>query len=214
VTQIVRLGQEFPAAIKALRARRDDMERRVHEHQATEEDLVGIYQINRRLEEPGRTLVLYDKLKALGSRSSRDAAALAQIICVDLLLAKRLDDFMAVESHCLHSMIDSLVNGQLDRDFPASGDSEAEGTLLIRAGKERAVPVYGALLSLNRTRTATRLGRWLLGPQPDGHTYRWLIMAALAAKRLDVAHGLVQNARRQLSEAEWKQIVDLEQQLH
>jgi hypothetical protein len=208
VTEIVALGREYPAAINALRDRRDAMQRRALADPDAHEDFLDIRAINTRIGESDRTIALYDKLKASGSRFASSVQAFGQVLCFDLLAAKRTDDFIAVERYCMRRHSDILATAELDYDYPASDDDRTMATVAIRTGKERAFPVFEALISLGRMEAASTLKKRLLRPRPDGYTYKRLVEAALAAKKIEIARVLLKEARCQLPPDELTQVED------
>jgi hypothetical protein len=151
---------------------------------------------------------MYDKLKASGPHFASSVQAFAQILCFDLLAAKRTDAFIAVERNCMRRHSDILAAAELDYDYPASDDDRMMATVAIRTGKERAFPVFEALISLGRTEAASTLKKRLLRPRPDGYTYKRLVEAALAAKKIEIARALLKEARCQLPPSEVAQVED------
>jgi hypothetical protein len=202
--EIVTMGRKYPPAVVALKTRRDLRERLALESRVGTDELNELRRLNEYLGEPERTMILYDKLRLSDSRSRQSAVDLSKLLCEDLLHARRYDEFIAVEGHCMWHVALVLAIAELGQDFPSPASIRDSVSL-----KKRAVRTYEELLLLGRADTASKLKKWILRPQPDGVTYTALIGAAVAAKRPRIARALVNEARNQLSASEMQQIDDI-----
>jgi hypothetical protein len=186
-------------------------ERLAAEGRATDDDLFVLLEFNRVLNEPGRTLTFFDKIKSSASPPRQILDALARALCNDFLQARRYHDFVQVERHCMLTVWLFLATAEFDRDFPRTVDGRPaeDGAALAERAKQRATRTYQALLILGRVDTATKLKKWILRPEPDGQTYMALIEAAIAAKKTGVARTLVSEARTKLPPSEMTPIDDM-----
>jgi len=209
--EIAALGRKYPAAVVALKQRRDFIEQRAIEGRAAGIEIHELLGLNHYLQQPARTMNLYDRLKSAGPRLESTVDVFARLLCDDLLDAGRRDDFATVENRCVWGFALSLATAELQIDFPTS--SESRRVRKHYSAKDRALYYYQKLLALGRTDTAAKLKKWILRPQPDAPTYVALIEAALAAKKHDVARALADEARRQLPVGETAKIDEVSKKI-
>ena len=191
---IVRLGQDHPPALDALRVRRDDS-RKALEAGSDDFDLaMGFRALNQYLGEPGQTLSLYDRIKADAGKPARIVRYLAEQSLDQLLAARRYAEAVAA--------IDPVAAARLRIERHEEEEARFPDDARLRAYMKKQVGVdgakyYEALLGAGDKAGAAEVARLLAAFDRDG-AYPALIAAARRAGDDEAADDL---AARQAREA-------------
>jgi thiol-disulfide isomerase/thioredoxin len=199
LSAITDLARAYPAALDALRQRRDPAEKAVLAGTADREPVVIFLAINHYLGEDGRTLSAYDALAKMGDRGLPARRSLFDSVVDSLLEAKRYED-VAAGSGELSKRVDEQL--QDFRDHYAS-QSDAE---IMELGKQfavsRSVRYYETLVGLGQLEQASAVADKLIAFDDSGETYASLIRSARHAGKADVAKSLAARALGKLPESE------------
>jgi thioredoxin-related protein len=207
LSDITKLGESYPPAIKALEERRDAAEAKIASTSESEQDTVDAIAINRELNQTERNLALYDRMRAVKPLPSRVRAVLSREI-LPLLVDRR----RYVEAIALFDKPEGYVTGliQMFRSTPRfdpPDDAARNAMDQARRSMQRTVVsecagVYEAALGASKQEIAGRIADELVAFAPTGGTYSILIESAVRADAPSVARTLVERGLASLPEAE------------
>jgi RNA polymerase sigma factor (sigma-70 family) len=114
LSEIKALGQSYPAALEALKSRRDEAEQRLHAGSGDFDAASTFAAINRTLDEPQRTVAFYDSLPP----NSPDRRMLAMIAFDPLVASQRYSDAMIGRDYS--RMVSTFEMSAQERPVPQS----------------------------------------------------------------------------------------------
>lgn len=192
LSDITRLGEKHPPALRALEERRDAAEARVLAAPTSFEELSDASALNRALKTPQRTIALYDRLRAAGPVSANAKSALGQVILAPLVEARRYVDALELFSKPEGFVRDSIRMHQsaeaLRSKMGDAGDADLDA-MLKGSIVGRCAPIYEALVGAGRDDKAAEVAEMLIAFAPAASTYVSLIDLAARAGRADTAKG-------------------------
>jgi outer membrane lipoprotein-sorting protein/thiol-disulfide isomerase/thioredoxin len=199
LADIVDLGQKYPAALEALRTRRDVLEAAVRAGNVDWEQVSDLSSLNEHLEGETRTLALYDELVAKGTEQ-RTCLLLRDELTDAFLANRRYQDIVHDPGAMVERVLEQFrVNQELFKDEPsAMRDSLKDFDV------RQAVKSYEALLGVEDLSTAAKIAEAVIARDPSVEAYRRLIHHATRAGAAGVAETLRRRAAQSLTEQEAK----------
>jgi len=208
LSDITRLGRDYPPAVKALEERRDAAEARLALDPESFEDAVDAVAINRALDAKARNVALYDRLRAVKPLATRIRIVLGREILAPLVEAQRYQD--AVE---LFDKPEGYVTGsiQMFRGTQTFLDAADEGMKKAQEEARRSMQantvkdcarMYEALLGSNRNVVAAKVADHLIEFCPNGETYSTLVLSAARARAIDEARAVGERGLAALPDAD------------
>jgi hypothetical protein len=205
--EIAAIGQSYPPALAALRARRDESEKLLLAARADFTDLQELTSLNEYLGTPERNLATFDKLKGLGASHAEVREDMITLVWEQLVAAKRYGDLKSSADELARRVVSRVAETVINNDFPGGRASGAWNTpeyqsYLRFSIIEEGGRVYEVFLGLGRADTAEKLAKWMLTFSADGEVYARLINSAINAERGDVAGELIERANKLLKRGE------------
>jgi tetratricopeptide (TPR) repeat protein len=193
VSEMVRLGESFAPAARALDERRAAAEGAVLAQGATADDARDFAALNRARNEARRTTETFEHLGKDGRLSDDVKEALLDEV-VAAWMAERKYALVVETVRDAEARVGKLVDG-VERDRGGN----ALGTAMKQGGT-----YYEALIATGNADAAGRIADRLIRMQPANTTYVALIERAVRAEAFDAARALVERARTTLTEREQK----------
>jgi hypothetical protein len=212
LADIVRLGQKYPSAIKALEDRRDTAEATIVSGKGAFNEVQDFASLNQYLKVPERTLALYDRLHAEGKLTKDTKLALGDELLDPLIAARRYADVIEcvgdVEATVRQSIELSKMAAKLQkgRDHGSENGNESVLDALKQSRVDEMGKYYEALLGAGQPKTADSVAERIIKFDPTGATFSSLIEHAVRAGADDAARALVDRATKALSEKEFERV--------
>jgi hypothetical protein len=207
--EIAEMGRVYRPAVVALKTRRDEREKLVLTGKAGFDVVQELTSLNQYLDEPERSVALFDKLKTMGTVSADVREDLLTLIWEQLVEAKRYSDLKDKVDELAKRVANQIGESAVNKDFPDNGalsspayQNYLRGSIIDDGGK-----VYETLLALGKTEKAEKLAKWMLTFSSDGEMYARLINSAINVTRIDIANDFLERAYKTLQRAEDLQLV-------
>jgi thiol-disulfide isomerase/thioredoxin len=207
LSDIVRLGERYPLAIKALEERRDRAEGLLLSGQGNRSQVADVSALNGHLKTPKRTLELFDRMREQKRLDSKLQHAFLRDVAEYLVEAKRYRDLLDAsgdpekELEIRISSTESAIKviEEMKREgTDAAGDSRRMRAHLV----SEFACTYEALLGTKQGEKAGIVADRLIAFAPFGPTYIDLVQRALHADEPEVARALADRGRKTLPENE------------
>ena len=204
LSDIMRLGEQYPPALAALKQRRDAARASLVKGSADTDIAADFAAYNENLGQQADTLTVYDRVK---SQKSQASTALFRSISPLLLEQKRYADLIAgtgdLSAHVdveLATFRLMSANAQTDKQAVAYKEAMAymKGELVKTVGG-----YYEALLGTDKTTEADALRDKLLAFDAGAATYGELMRHATRAGKPEAAQKLKESAKAALSAADY-----------
>lgn len=198
--EIAALGESFPPALMALREEVRIRAGLILNNVAGTDEMLEFISLNRALDQPRRSLELYDQLKSMGERARDTRLLMRAVLSQELLDARRFDELgehiivMAREVMLRMATLEAESVSSVGHD-PLFNERHA-------AVLNGAPQIYDALLNTQRDEIANAVADRMLRLDHSISSYTALVNAALRAQRKPVAQALVQRAAKELQPAE------------
>lgn len=199
--EIAALGEKFPPALQALREEVRVRAGLVLNHVAGTDEILELISLNRALDQPQRSLELYDQLKRMGERARATRLLMRAVMSQELLDARRFDELDAELVVMARQISARLAALEAESEF-SSAPSEflaAQRASILNS----AAQIYAALLGTQRDDVAKIIAERLLRVDSTASGYTPLVSAALRARREDKARQLMQRAEKNLQPDEF-----------
>ena len=200
-----KLAQKYPAAMQALRERRDAAESRVLEEADDRTSVVEFAQISADLGEPERSLALFERLLERADRpmARKELLRFVLPLCVD---AKRYGAVMATADplEVVGSLVRDLTShiGWLRGD-PKTHEGAAGLTDYLRMSfVEEAADYFEVLLGSGREEEARVCAEQIIDAHPTGESYATLIAHAVHSEAMSAARTLARRGLETLPKTE------------
>jgi thioredoxin-related protein len=204
------LGQDYPAAIRALEERRDKAEAAVLAGTDLGRNVPDMAALNQTLGDQRRNLAVYDKLKQEKRLDERVKDRLIREIAPLLVEAKRytelVEDAGDIEGR-VHQEIGFVKSNPMptkDKDPEMVKMMEQSQAMFAFSKAQELGLWYEALLGAGKLESATKVAGEIVAFVPKGGIYSALVDRALRAGIPDAARDLVERGRKELPEDEKK----------
>ena len=198
--EIAALGEKFPPALLALREEVRIRAGLILNNVAGTDEILELISLNHALEQPRRSLELYDQLKSMGERSRDTRLLMRAVLSQELLDARRFDELGEQVVVLAQQWVQRVAMLEVESEFGVARDDyfqERRDTALNGAPQ-----IYEALLSTQRDDAANQFANRVLRFEHSVSIYTALVNAALRAQRTAVAQALVARAGKELAPAE------------
>lgn len=199
--EIAAMGKHYPAATAALRDLRDARERPVLDGRPTWDEVHEWSSLSEYLEGTGYVADKYDMLKRRGHTDPVVLATILKLNWKEFVDAGRYRELESLAFQKL-SQLDMAIDSWDQYAGQDSADAET-GKAVTDYLLDEYVHVYEVLLATENTEKARAVAETLLSVNASGATYHALIKAAQAAGKSDSAALLTDEARANLSPAEF-----------
>jgi tetratricopeptide (TPR) repeat protein len=212
LSEMATLGRDYPPARAALEERRDDAEAALlSEHSVLRADprlppetgpleAHDLAAINRCLDDPARTVRVYDNLRAMGPAKADARRALVNEIGEQLIQARRYREIVEDGGDLLAAFEQHVRLA--DATLADARQRGAVGSELVARCRLNAVlggcRCYEALLGAGRMDEAAKLAERIVQYDPAAQAYVQLIRHAIRADRPDVARQLAERGMKSL----------------
>lgn len=194
--ELAALGKLFPPALNTLREEVRVRAGLILTNVAGTDEMLELLSLNRALDQPRRSLELYDQLKSMGERSRDTRLLMRAVLSTELLEARRFDELGNSLNAMTKQIIQRIAVLEVDTEFGADQNAffdEQRATLL-----ENVPLTYEALLATQRDDVAGKLSNRVLRFDHTVATYAALIGAARRVSRNEIAQQLLQRASKDL----------------
>ena len=202
--EIAAIGRMYPPALVALQTRRDEREKLALAGKADFDAIHELTSLNEHLDEPERSIALFDRLKKMGPAYTEVREDIVLLIWGQLVDAKRYSDLQDKIDELAKRVASQIAESAINNDFPDRGvlsSPEYQG-YLRRSVIDDGGRVYETLLALRMTEKANKLTKWMLTFSSDGEMYARLINSALNVNRRDIGADLIERATKVLKREE------------
>ncbi len=216
LSDLATLGRDYPPALAALKERRDDAEMHLlSEHTTDHPDsrlapgtgavpAHDFAAINHYLDDPVRTMRLYESLRDMGPAKAQARLGLVNEIGEQLIQLRKYKEIVE-DGGDLNVAFDQHIRAA-DATLADARKRGAVGSDLVDRCKLQAVlggcRCYEALLGAGRPEQAARLADRIISYDPSAQAYAQLIRHAVRAGRPDVARELAERGIRSLPPAQ------------
>jgi hypothetical protein len=203
-SEIAAMGVSYRPAILALQSRRDEREKLVLAAKADFDVIHELTSLNEHLNEPERSIALFDKLKPMGPAYAEVRKVFLLLIWEQLVVVKRYNDLKDDIDDLAKQIAQQISEAAINNDFPTGSvtDSPMYQSYLRTSIIGDGGRVFETLLALGKAEKANKLAKWMLTFSSDGEMYAQLINNAINANRTDIASDLNERAMKALSRAE------------
>jgi len=216
LSDLATLGRDYPPALAALKERRDDAEMHLlSEHTTDRSDsrlppgtgavpAHDFAAINHYLDDPVRTMRLYDSLRDMGPAKAEARLGIVNEIGEQLIQLRKYKEIVE-DGGDLNVAFDQHIRSA-DATLADARKRGTVGSDLVDRCKFQAVlggcRCYEALLGAGRPEQAARLADRIINYDPTAQAYVQLIRHAVRAGRPDVARELAARGIRSLPPAQ------------
>jgi hypothetical protein len=198
--EVAALAEKYPPAAQALREEIRIRAGLILTNVAGTDEILEFAALNRALDQPERTVQLYDQLKNMGDRAREMRLRMRGLITDELIDAGReseVGDAVIVRAQNIVYRIAALDS---ETDFPVrtTPAREAWRDILRVSVVADGARIYGALLGTQRDDMAARLAQRITAFDTRAETWEALIGVAMKRDRRDAALHLVSDAEQKL----------------
>ncbi len=196
-SEMVAMGQSYAPSIEAVRALRDEREKRIFASQSSWDDLHEWSSLSEILDGTQYIITLYDQLRLRGNNDPIILSKLLELNWEHFVEAGRHPELASLAFQKL-GQLNSMIESMEDSDDPEIRDAIAEYAI------QEYARVYEVFLATENTEEANKLSEKVLGLNQTGAAYHALIKGAEAAGKADIAAVLLADAQNKLSPEELK----------
>jgi tetratricopeptide (TPR) repeat protein len=201
LSDIKRLGAEYPAAIDALKKRRDDAGVQMSAGSADDSLVIDFIAYNRELEQPERTLAAYDETLAKGGKYSGTLFA----DTLPLLIQKRRYADILSGTGDVPARIDQEI-ARYNQMVSFLPNDKSSAQYFKKSALETCGALYEALLGMNKSTEADVVRTKVLKFDGGVAGLSALVAHADSARNRDAIDSLLALAKSTLSEADFKKV--------
>lgn len=194
--ELAALGESFPPALQALREEARVRAGLVLTGVAGTDEVLELLSLNRALNQPRRSLELYDQLKNMGESARAARLLMRSVLGQELLEARRFDELGEEIVALAQRQVERLTLLDVESEFGAVRNAYSDERRA--AALSNAPLLYEALLSTKHDGIAKIFADRTLRVDASISGYTALVSAARQAQRPDAAQQLVQGATKVL----------------
>jgi thiol-disulfide isomerase/thioredoxin len=204
LSDIARLGQKYPPAVKALEDRRDAAEAALFSEKGSSENANDVFALNDSLGAPDRNIAVWDRLKKDG-RAGKEIHIVAYRLIEPLVKVKRYSDALEVGGDLARETKSAITRAKPRGKSKDSRDADFDEAVAA-AGAQLAVQkvgaYYEAAIGAHESKMADSIAGQLIAFSPRGQTFVGLIDHATRAGDLDAARAMAERGIAAVSENE------------